>query len=108
MAILYKEVKQKYEDKMNAPFTKEELSSIEFIEKTIDTKISLDFKDDEISFYLSEVNFSKTNFPHRRQKLMYRELEKRYEAAGWKTKIYDTDDDGPNRPGFTYWVIFGK
>lgn len=106
MAIPYHEVKQKYEDKMNAPFTVEELSSIAIVEKKIDHKITLDFKDREISFYLSEVNFSNTNYPNRRQALMFKELNKRYNNAGWKTKVYDTDDDGPNRPGFTFWEIF--
>lgn len=107
MAIPYEEVKKKYEDKMNASLTQEELNQIANVEKKIDDKILKDFNDNEISFEEHEVNFTQKNI-YRRALLMFAELERRYKSAGWKIKIYNTEDDGPNRPGFTYWQLYGK
>lgn len=106
MAISYQEVKGKYEEKMNAPLSVHELNEIKKIEEKIDEFIKSSFKDEPIVINISIVQFSE--FPPRRAALMRRDLEKRYEDVGWKVGTYSTDDDGPNRPGLTYWQLKGK
>jgi len=106
MAISYIDVKDEYEKKMNSPLSQHELSAVAEIEKIIDNKILKNFDDGELMFSIRDVNFN--TFHQRRSKLMFSELERRYKSVGWKTRIYSTDDDGPNRPSFTYWVLFGK
>jgi len=107
MAILYKDAKERYEQKMNAPFAQSELDQIEIVEKKIDEKILKEFDGNEIIFQIQEVNFIQKNHS-RRANLMFAEIERKYKSAGWETKTYITDDDGPNRPGYTYWKLHGK
>lgn len=113
MAIKYKEVKDKIE---KTPLTESELSIIKEAEDLIDFKIKREFKGGDISIELGTVNFNyKTNcnklpgnIPDFRKQLMFKELERRFKAAGWKCVVMYGEDDGPNRPGIDYWVLSGK
>ena len=103
MAISYQEAKNKYEEKMNVSLSVHELNEIRKVEEKIDEFIKSSFKGEPIVIDISTVQF--IEFPPRRAALMRRELEKRYEDVGWEVGTYSTDDDGPNRPGFTYWQL---
>ncbi len=113
MAIKYKELKDKLE---KTPLTPEELKIIKFSEDTIDAKIKKDFKGGDIWIEMGYVNFTyRTNgnpmpdaIPDYRKTLMFNELERRYKAAGWKSKSYLGEDDGPSRPAIPYWILSGK
>ena len=113
MAIKYKEVKDKIE---KTPLTESELSIIKEVEDLIDNKIKKDFNGGEISIELGTANFtyiqnwnkSPENIPDFRKQLMFKELERRFKAAGWKCVVMYGEDDGPNRPAIDYWVLSGK
>lgn len=105
MAISYQEVKSKYEEEMNASLSERELDTIKKTELEIDDIIRKSFKDEPIDININSVLF--LQFPRRRAALMRKELENRYENAGWKVSTYETEDDGPNRPGYTYWRLKG-
>jgi len=106
MAIEYKTVKDKLE---KTPLTETELSIINTVEKYIDTEITKQFKCDDVRINLRIPDFSyeisltaQRDIPAFRQNLMKKELETRYEKAGWiVTKDYN--DDVPD-----YWVLTGK
>lgn len=112
MAIKYGEVMDSIS---NLPLTKDELILIDEAEKHIDETILRVFDCGSISINLDIANFKwsakrddRIHIKEARRALMQKELEKRYMLAGWEIKINYGEDDGPNRPGFDYWVLSGK
>ncbi len=118
MAIKYQEIKEKLE---TAPFTKEELAIIAKVENHIDEKIKEKFDGGSITIDTDIIEFKFNpdapserswnvwqNIKSTRKSLMGDELKNRFESAGWKWKLQQGEDDGPNRPGFDYWILSGK
>lgn len=114
MAIRFKEMKEQLE---TAPLTTEELSAIKEVEDYVDSEIKKQFGNTYgVSIDLNIADFSynigitkQLNFKQARKKLMQKELERRYKAAGWSIKTsYDDGLDGPNMSGPDYWILNGK
>lgn len=97
----------------NRPLTDEELKYINELETWMDSEIKRYFTgSNSIQFDLYVIQFKRhysTNdilkFKEHRAKLMYDELVKRYEAAGWKHKIDLADPS--DRWSWDYWYLFG-
>jgi len=106
MAIPYKNIKNSYEIRMGAPLNSIELTEVQNVEDYIDDFITKNFNDKPICLEIAKVSFSA--FHPKRAKLMHQELAERYESVGWKVDIYETEDDGPNRPGYSYWRLSKK
>lgn len=118
MAIKYKDIKEHLE---KAPLTSEELKIVSRVENYIDEHIKELFDGDGIRLDVDLIDFKKNPddmkehswnvWPHiksTRKALMTEELKSRYVKAGWKWKFEEGEDDGPNRPGFDYWILTGK
>ncbi len=118
MAINFKDIKDELE---KAPFSKEEFSVINKIETYIDKQIKENFDGNGLSFDTNVLDFKfnpdNTSEPSwnvfkeiksTRKQLMTEELKQRYEIAGWKWRLIEGEDDGPNRPGLDYWLLRGK
>jgi len=114
MAIEYKEIKARLN---NGPLTDSELKVISDVEGYIDKKIESEFDGDYISLEprVIEFNYDPLNrydsfsgIKSPRKKLMTIELKRRFEEAGWKWKLEEGEDDGPNRPAMDYWHLIGK
>jgi len=114
MAVKYQEIIDKLE---NGPLTQSELKVIDDIEKYIDKQIEGRFSGDYISLEprVIEFNYDPTGnygsfsgIKSPRKKLMTIELKRRFEEAGWKWKLEEGEDDGPNRPAMDYWHLKGK
>jgi hypothetical protein len=115
MAIKANTIKEKLETKLNEPLSKEELNLVRQTESYIDliieeesNKLGKEFRIDldfvTFNSHPDGGNLRYSIHEDRRIK-MRRELEKRYKEAGWKFSVDYGEDDGPNRPGFDYWVL---
>jgi hypothetical protein len=105
MAVNAKELRKNLEE---APFSAEELNAINVVEKCIDEQIKRYYDGGPVSIDLCYFKFTwnpqddKKGWPFKdvRKRLMQRELEKRYEEAGWELKVHIDDGlDGPNMSG---------
>lgn len=116
MAISYKEINNKLK---SAPLTEEELRLIQEVEDYIDSEIIDQFPNSIYKQVEIDLNYAVFNYSHKtksmiisnayRRQLMRTELEKRYNAAGWRISIKIGDDsDGPNFAGPDLWVLQGK
>ena len=105
MAVRYNDLMDKLE---KGPLTQEELRMIDDAEILIDNEIMKDFTGGSVSIALDIAQFRGKKIPDVRKELMFEFLENKYKEAGWKCKIEYGEDDGPNRPGFDYWVLTGK
>ena len=110
MAVKIKELKDKI---FKSPFTDEELTQIDKIEKWIDEKLKKDYNGDEVYILLSIAEFKYdpianiSDYAYNpRKQIMKKELEKRYKSAGWKIDTHIDDGlDGPNMSGQDYWIL---
>jgi hypothetical protein len=92
-----------------SPLSDKELEAVAYTEARIDSEIIERFKGHELRFDLYVCNFTRTfdgkttDWPDARKKLMYEELKKRFNEAGWicKEEIADVHD----RYG-TDWLVF--
>ena len=99
MAIKYKELKEKLEKE---PLTKEELSLIQSTEDWLDEEIQKTFgktyyeawiDKSIITFNWNPVTKKHIDAKEPRRHLMRKELERRYNAAGWKLEWPDDTDN---------------
>lgn len=105
MAIKYRDLMDELE---NAPMTPAEQKILEETEFFIDNKIKESFDGGTVSIDLDIAEFKGKKIPEPRRLLLVKALEQIYDKAGWKSRIEYGEDDGPNRPGFDYWILSGK
>lgn len=115
MAVTRKQIKDKFREAKEAPFTKEELQYISEAEKYIDTELEKNFDSSSgthIDLTIARFSYSMIRKktiddvkPYRKE-VMAKELKRRYNAAGWKvTYHYDDGLDGPNMSGPDYMIL---
>jgi hypothetical protein len=99
MAIKYKDLKDKLE---NDPLTQEELYTVKAVEDWIDDEIKKTFGKCYYEAWIDKAIFTFNYNPvtkkviearEPRRHVMRKELEKRYEAAGWKCEWPDDIDN---------------
>jgi len=118
MAIKYKDIR---DGLISMPLSNEENEIVSKVEEYIDKVIKekFDINPIRIDRNIVEFDYDPTekngqflggypNLKSTRKKLMTKELQTRFEKAGWKWELYHGEDDGPNRPGFDYWILTGK
>jgi|APCry1669189534_1035231.scaffolds.fasta_scaffold54173_1 hypothetical protein len=111
MAVNFKEIDEKLR---NSPLSEKELKTIESVEKHIDKEIVSNYNGYAYRIDLGLASFKQKIFnktyelpnSEKRRLLMYEELKKRYEEAGWEVseEIADIHD----RFGLDYFVLNGK
>ena len=95
-----------------SPLSDTELEAISYVEATIDKELIERYKGYGLRFDLYFCNFNRTqdgkqtNWPDARKKLMYEELKKRFNEAGWDCveEIADVQD----RYAKDYLIFKGK
>jgi hypothetical protein len=105
MAIKYTEIFSKIK---NSPLNEEELSILKEVEIYIDDEISKTFDGGTVRINLDIVKFVKHRIPPLRKEMLHNKIIEIYYEAGWKCGYEYGEDDGPNRPGFDYWVLAGR
>ncbi len=110
MAVKFKDVKKKIESDV---LTADEKNIIKNIEDWIDNIIIREFDNEPIEIHLPIADFTYNPFPEERSvlrrsrsKLMRKELDRRFNEAGWEVTIRIGPPSDLN--DLDFWVLTGK